>query len=134
MSSLSFVLPHLGQSNTVQYWVNTVSIQFGIWDSWCPLHVGCSTRWGLQQRDINTSVFYTRLTCVHVEPAHNTPSTALSLPCESHPLQRFSITLVGQPCGKEPHPVGRYPSYLSKSCPLACEDLIARQIRQPNNH
>ena len=37
---------------------------------------------------------YTRLTCVHVEPAHQTHSTAPPLPCESHPAQRFSITLV----------------------------------------
>ena len=34
---------------------------------------------------------YTRLTCVHVEPAHQTHSTAPPLPCESHPAQRFSI-------------------------------------------
>ena len=37
---------------------------------------------------------YTRLTCVHVEPAYQTPSTAPPLPCESHPAQRLSITLV----------------------------------------
>ena len=41
-------------------------------------------RRGLQQ-------YYTRLTYVHVEHAHQTPSTAPPLPCESHPAQRFSI-------------------------------------------
>ena len=38
---------------------------------------------------------YTRLTCVHVEPAHQTLSTAPPLPCETRPAQRLSITLVG---------------------------------------
>ena len=33
------------------------------------------------------------LTCVHVEPAQPTPSTAPPLPCETHPAQRPSIIL-----------------------------------------
>ena len=37
--------------------------------------------------------FYTRLTCVHVEPAQPVPSTAPPLPCETHPAQRSSITV-----------------------------------------
>ena len=47
--------------------------------------------------------FYTRLTCVHVEPAQPTPSTAPPLPCETHPAQRLFITLVGNPTEREPH-------------------------------
>ena len=35
--------------------------------------------------------FYSRLTCVHVESAHLTPSTAPPLPCETHPAQRPSV-------------------------------------------
>ena len=35
---------------------------------------------------------YTRLICVYVEPAQPTPSTAPSLPCETHPAQRPSIS------------------------------------------
>ena len=38
--------------------------------------------------------FYTRLTCVHIEPAQSSPSTAPSIPCETHPAQRPFITLV----------------------------------------
>ena len=38
--------------------------------------------------------FYTRLACVHVEPAQSTPSTAPPLLCETHPAQRSSITLL----------------------------------------
>ena len=51
-------------------------------------------RRGLQQCYNNISVFITRLTCVHVVPAHQTPSTAPPPPCEYHPAQRLSITLV----------------------------------------
>ena len=53
------------------------------------------SRWGLQQHYNNTSVSYTRLICVHVQPAQPTPSTAPPLPCETHSAQRPSITLVG---------------------------------------
>ena len=51
----------------------------------------------LQTRDVSygsTEYYiglYTRLTCVHVEPAHLTPSTAPPLPCEAHPAQKPSI-------------------------------------------
>ena len=45
----------------------------------------------------NILFFYTRLICVQVEPAQPTPSTAPPLPCETHPAQRPSITLVGNP-------------------------------------
>ena len=38
------------------------------------------------------TVFYTRLTCIHVEPAPLTPSTASPLLCETHPAQRSSIS------------------------------------------
>ena len=58
---------------------------------------------GLPKYHINISVFYTRLTCVHVQPAQPTPSIAPALPCETHPAQRPSITLVGKPYGKGPH-------------------------------
>ena len=40
----------------------------------------------------NISVFYTCLTCVHVEPAQPTPSTAPPLQCETHPAQRPSLS------------------------------------------
>ena len=49
-------------------------------------------RWGLQQHYNNISAFYTRLACVHVEPAPLTPSTTPPLPCETHPAQRPSLT------------------------------------------
>ena len=48
-------------------------------------------RWGLQQHYNNLSVFYTRLTCVHVQPAPPTPSTAPPLSCETRPAQKPSI-------------------------------------------
>ena len=38
--------------------------------------------------------FYTRLTCVHVEPAQPIPNTTTPLPCETRPAQRTSIKLV----------------------------------------
>ena len=50
-------------------------------------------RRGLQKYYNNTSVFYTRLTCVHVQSAQPAFSTSPPLPCETHPAQRPSINL-----------------------------------------
>ena len=53
-------------------------------------------RRGLQQCYNNISALILVCHVFHVEPAHQTPinSTAPPLPCESHPAQRFSISLV----------------------------------------
>ena len=44
--------------------------------------------------NIPVLVLYSPVTCVHVEPAQPTPNTAPLLPCETHPAQRLSITLL----------------------------------------
>ena len=46
-------------------------------------------------------VFNTPLTCVHVEPAQPTPSTAPPLPCDTHPALRPSITRVEEPDARD---------------------------------
>ena len=55
------------------------------------LYIDSSTEEGSSAMLYSYIGLYTRLTCVHVEPAHQTPSTAPPLPWESHPAQRFSI-------------------------------------------
>ena len=44
------------------------------------------SKWGLPMYQINILAFYTRLTCVHVQPAQPTPSIAPPLRCcKTHP-------------------------------------------------
>ena len=45
---------------------------------------------------------YSPVTRGHVKPTQSIPSTELHLPCESHPAQRPSITLVGNCSVKGP--------------------------------
>ena len=51
------------------------------------------SRCGLQQYYNNISVFYTRLTCVRIQPAPPIPRTAPPLPYEIRPAPRPSIII-----------------------------------------
>ena len=46
---------------------------------------------------------YSSVICIYVKPATPAPSTAPTLPWNTHPTQRLSITLVGNPTEGEPH-------------------------------
>ena len=69
---------------------------------WCLMYL--VSRMGTEvQLQYYIVFFCIRLTCVHVEPAQPTLSTAPPpLPCETHPAQRPSITLVGNLAARTP--------------------------------
>ena len=62
-----------------------------------PCGVSCrrvDSRCGQHRYHNNILVLYSPVTCVHIEPASPTPSTAPPLPCETHSAQSLSITLL----------------------------------------
>ena len=98
--------------------VSVVCFMIRVWKaSVCPLDVPpfvqfgsgtivASHVFGTQDGDCQNTLiiywFYTRLTCVHVEPAHLNPSTAPSLPCETHPRSETFHYTSGEPDARDP--------------------------------